>query len=153
MSRTHSQYIRVTKKFTFDMAHALYGHDGPCSNIHGHTYVLYITLKGRTVNDVDNPKYGMVMDFSDLKKIVQQQVINFFDHSLVLNADSPHADLRSITGHFEKVHFVKYQPSCENMLIDILDRISDYFSYEVVINNIRLEETPTSYAEWYAEDN
>ena len=60
--------IRVTKKFNFEMAHALTGHDGPCKNIHGHSYFLFITISGKPINDSTDPKNGMVMDFSDLKK-------------------------------------------------------------------------------------
>ena len=63
-----NQNIRVTKVFTFDMAHALYGYDGPCKNIHGHTYILSVTLKGKVINENNHPKNGMVIDFSDFKK-------------------------------------------------------------------------------------
>lgn len=148
-----NQFIRVTKKFTFDMAHALYGYDGPCKNIHGHTYVLSVTLKGKALLSDNHPKNGMVIDFTDFKKIVKEQVINVFDHSLVLNANSPHANLKDITDTFEKVNYVAYQPSCENLLTDMLKRIITHLPQHISINNIKLEETPTSYAEWYAEDN
>ncbi len=149
----HNQFIRVTKKFTFDMAHALYGYDGSCKNIHGHTYVLSVTLKGKAINDPHNPKNGMVIDFTDLKKIVKEQVIDVFDHSLVLNANSPHGTIKAFKENFEKINNVPYQPSCENLLIDFLERIKIHLPQSVVINNIKLEETPTSYAEWYLEDN
>ena len=146
-------FIRVTKIFTFDMAHALYGYDGPCKNIHGHTYVLSITLKGKAISDANHPKNGMVIDFTDLKKIVKENIVDFFDHSLVLNANSPHASLKEFSNTFEKINYVNYQPSCENLLTDILKRIEHLIPQGITINNIKLEETPTSYAEWYAEDN
>lgn len=135
------------------MAHALYGYDGPCKNIHGHTYVLSVTLKGRVLSNDNHPKNGMVIDFTDFKKIVKEHVVDVFDHSLVLNANSPHVHLKEIRETFEKVNFVNYQPSCENLLTDMLKRITDYLPQHISINNIKLEETPTSYAEWYAEDN
>ena len=78
--------IRVTKEFRFEMAHALAGHDGPCRNIHGHSYLLSVTLTGTPVNDPASPKNGMVMDFSDLKKIVDSAIVRPFDHALVLLA-------------------------------------------------------------------
>ena len=56
--------IRVTKEFTFEAAHALYNYDGQCSNIHGHSYRLFVTVKGSPVSDINHPKNGMVMDFS-----------------------------------------------------------------------------------------
>jgi len=135
------------------MAHALYGYDGPCKNIHGHTYVLSVTLKGKITEQVNHPKNGMVIDFSDLKKKVKQQVIDVFDHSLVLNANSPHMLLNEIINHFDKVHYMPYQPSCENLLMDFQKRISNILPKDVFLNNIKLEETPTSFAEWFAEDN
>jgi len=135
------------------MAHALYGYDGPCKNIHGHTYVLSVTLKGKVIEEINHPKNGMVIDFTDLKKRVKEQVIDVFDHSLVLNATTPHAQLKEITNNFEKVNYVPYQPSCENLMVDFLNRISSALPDNVVLNNIKLEETPTSFAEWYAEDN
>lgn len=149
----NNQNIRVTKKFTFDMAHALYGYDGPCKNIHGHTYVLSVTLKGKVIDDSNHPKNGMVIDFADLKKKVKKDVIDLFDHSLVLNSNSPHALLKEIAVNFEKIHFVSYQPSCENLLMDFVKRISRVLPDNVQLNNIKLEETPTSFAEWFAEDN
>jgi len=147
------QIIRVTKKFTFDMAHALYGYDGPCKNIHGHTYVLSVTLKGSVLQDNNHPKNGMVIDFTDFKKIIADNVISVFDHSLVLNSNSPHANLNELRQNFEKINFVPYQPSCENLLIDFLERINFKFPETVKINNLKLEETPTSFAEWFSEDN
>lgn len=147
------QYIRVTKLFTFDMAHALYGYDGPCRNIHGHTYKLSVTLKGKALADKDHPKNGMVMDFTDFKEIVKNAVVNVFDHSLVLNQNSPHAALPELRNNFEKINFVPYQPSCENLIIDFLNRIKTQLPKHIVLNNLKLEETPSSFAEWFLEDN
>lgn len=147
------QNIRVTKKFTFDMAHALYGYDGPCKNIHGHTYTLSITLIGKPIENVQNPKNGMVIDFSDFKNIVKKNFVDLFDHSLVLNANSPHSEIRDLKTNFEKINFVAFQPTCENLLIHVLEKIKPNLPSEIEICSIRLEETPSSYAEWFSEDN
>lgn len=149
----NDQCIRVTKLFTFDMAHALYGHDGPCRNIHGHTYRLGITLKGKVLRDNSHPKNGMVIDFTEFKKIVKDQVVDVFDHSLVLNRHSPHASLPELAKNFEKINYVPYQPSCENLIVDFLNRIRTRLPQHIILNSIRLEETPTSFAEWFLEDN
>ncbi len=154
MEKLHkNQNIRVTKKFTFDMAHAFYGYDGPCKNIHGHTYFLSVTIIGKIIDENNHPKNGMVIDFTDFKKIVTDSVINVFDHSLVLNLNSPHSNLKDLNANFEKLNYVPYQPSCENLLIDFLNRISLKLPANVWVNNIKLEETPTSFAEWFLEDN
>ncbi len=145
--------IRVTKVFTFDMAHALHGYDGLCKNIHGHTYRLSVTLIGKTIKEKGHAKQGMVIDFSDFKKIVKEKVVDVFDHTLVLNANSPHAKIQGLADNFERLILTDYQPSCENLLIDILGRIKADLPTNVELCNVRLEETPTSYAEWFKEDN
>ena len=77
--------IRVTKEFNFEMAHALFNYDGPCKNIHGHSYKLAITVKGKPISDTSNIKQGMVIDFSVIKEIVNKVIIEKYDHALVLN--------------------------------------------------------------------
>jgi 6-pyruvoyltetrahydropterin/6-carboxytetrahydropterin synthase len=148
-----STKIRVTKVFTFDMAHALFGYDGPCKNIHGHTYRLSVTLIGEQVQEENNPKQGMVIDFTDFKKIVKKNVIDIFDHTLVLKADTPHAKIQGLSDNFERVIYSDYQPSCENLLLDMVERIHNNLPSSISIHNVKLEETPTSYAEWFKEDN
>jgi len=60
--------IRISKEFKFETGHALFGYDGLCKNVHGHSYKLTVTLMGTPISDSKNVKFGMVMDFSDLKK-------------------------------------------------------------------------------------
>ena len=60
--------VRVTKQFTFETGHALYGYDGLCKNVHGHSYKLDVTVIGSPIEDNTHVKNGMVIDFSDLKK-------------------------------------------------------------------------------------
>ena len=134
------------------MAHALYGYDGPCKNIHGHSYSLSITISGTPHLNKENPKNGMVMDFSELKSIANNLVIKHFDHSLVLNENSPHREFNDI-GLFEKVVFTPFQPTCENMLIYFVDIIKDHLPKEVTLFSAKLRETETSFAEWYKSDN
>ena len=78
--------IRLTREFTFEMAHALAGYDGPCSQIHGHSYRLFVTVRGVPSTDPADPKLGMVMDFGVLKEVVNRLVISRYDHALVLRA-------------------------------------------------------------------
>ena len=145
--------IRITKEFRFEMAHALLGYDGLCSNIHGHSYRLAVTLAGEPVNKNSNPKNGMVMDFGELKEIVKKEIIDRFDHSLVLNAATPERDEIISLPLFEKVIFLPYQPTCENMLPDFAERISKYLPSDITLHSLCLRETENSYAEWFAEDN
>lgn len=144
--------IRLTKIFNFEMAHALYGYDGPCKNIHGHSYALEVTVAGEPLNDPEHPKHGMVMDFSDLKAIVKEQIVDRLDHALLLNGNSPHRDIPQLDSNFEKVVFVEYQPTCENMLLDFVKRIQGLLPKHVKLATLKLKETPNSYAEWQAVD-
>lgn len=147
------QRVRVTKKFTFDMAHALYGYDGPCKNIHGHTYHLSVTLMGTPIQDNTDVKLGMVMDFGDLKKIIKQNIIDIYDHALVLNEEAPYSKSELIANEFEKVILVPFQPTCENLLLHYVASIKNLFSANIQLISIRLDETPTSFAEWFLSDN
>tara|TARA_X000000368_G_scaffold414994_1_gene405901 strand:+ start:67 stop:516 length:450 start_codon:yes stop_codon:yes gene_type:complete len=146
--------IRITKKFRFEAAHALYGYDGKCKNIHGHNYKLFVTVVGSPTSDSSNVKFGMVMDFDDLKKIVKAEIIKEFDHSVIFNKNSPHkklADDLIKNGH--KVVLADYQPTIEEMIIDFANKISSKLPSEIKLHSLKLEETETSYSEWFAADN
>ena len=143
--------VRITKKFKFEMAHALYGYDGLCKNIHGHSYKLFVTVKGKIENDSGNPKDGMVLDFDILKSIVKPEIINKYDHSLVLNANSPHSEIDLSV--FEKVFFLPYQPTSENLVTDFALTIQNKLPDGVELHKVVLSETATSFAEWNSKDN
>lgn len=145
--------IRVTKTFTFDMAHALEGYDGACRNIHGHTYHLAVTVSGKVIAEKGHPKNGMVIDFSDFKTIVKKQVIEVFDHALVLERGSVYAQTLESVQADTTLRLTDYSPSCENLLIDCKNRIKAHLPPTVQLEKIQLNETPTSYAEWYRSDN
>ena len=143
--------IRITKEFKFEMAHALFGYDGLCKNIHGHSYRLWVTIKGNILKEVNHTKDGMVLDFSILKNIVKPELINKYDHSLVLNANSPHADIN--LSAFEKVYFLPYQPTSENLVSDFARVIKDKLPHGISLQKVILSETATSFAEWNCIDN
>ncbi|HQX29309.1 MAG: 6-carboxytetrahydropterin synthase [Flavobacteriales bacterium] len=143
------QHVRVTKRFTFEMAHALRCHDGMCAQIHGHSYVLDVTLIGTPSNVPGYPKDGMVMDFAELKKLVHTAVIAHYDHALVLHDK----DRNSVAeGHelFARVRFTPWQPTCENVLLDIVERLQKVTPVAARLHRVRLQETATSWAEWGA---
>ena len=145
--------IRITKHFDFEMAHALYGYDGKCKNVHGHSYKLFVTIIGQPINDKKNVKNGMVLDFGDLKKIVKQEIVDVFDHATVLNQNSPHIDLaEQIRPHSPNVILVDYQPTSENMIVDFANMIKNKLPKSVTLHSLKLYETSNSYAEWFASD-
>ena len=144
--------IRVTKEFTFEMAHALLGYDGACKYVHGHSYGLAVTVIGKAIQDEKNPKLGMVIDFGDLKRIVKNEVVDVFDHALVLNSKTPHKNLDQTNELFNKLIFVDYQPTSENLVVDFAERIRKNLPAHVKLHSLKLRETATSFAAWYADD-
>ena len=153
MMKSNLSVIRITKLFHFEMAHALYGYDGSCKNIHGHSYQLSVTVVGKVEKDTKNPKQGMVVDFSILKDIVNKQIVDDLDHALVLNENSPLKKIQDEIAVFEKVKFTKFQPTCENLLNDFAITIKKNLPEKIKLHHLKLRETPSSYAEWYADDN
>ncbi len=145
--------VRVTKEFAFETAHALWNYDGPCRNVHGHSYKLFVTISGEPINDPGNPKNGMVIDFGDLKKIVSKHVVKVFDHSVVISSRVEKEKLEALNKMFGNVLVVGYQPTCENIVADIADRIIAQLPGKISLHSLRLYETATSYAEWFADDN
>ena len=146
--------IRITKQFSFETGHALYGYDGKCKNVHGHSYKLSVTVIGEPITDRSNVKFGMVIDFSDLKKIVREEVVEVFDHATVFNETTPHIELaRELESRGHHVILVDYQPTSENMVIDFASKISARLPESITLFSLRLQETDSSFAEWFLSDN
>ncbi len=146
--------IRITKEFSFETGHALYGYDGKCKNVHGHSYKLSVTVIGVPITDRTNVKFGMVIDFSDLKKIVKEEIVDHFDHATVFNETTPHIELaHELKNRGHHVILVDYQPTSENMVIDFAEKIKSRLPATIQLHSLKLQETDSSFAEWYASDN
>lgn len=145
--------IRVTKTFNFEAAHALWGYNGKCKHVHGHSYKLHVTVIGIPAKDKDNPQKGMVMDFSILKKIVNTAIIKKFDHSFIISKYAPYLFFKDKIEMFEKVIRTEYQPTCENMVFHFARIIKSKLPDYVDLFCVKLYETETSYAEYYLNDN
>ncbi len=144
--------IRITKEFSFETAHALLNYDGLCRNIHGHSYALFVTLAGEPESNTDHSDTGMVMDFGKLKKIVRELIVEPMDHALLLNEKTPAEELAAL-GKFNKIVLLPYQPTCENLLSDFAQRLRSRLPERVRLHSLKLCETASSFAEWYADDN
>ena len=146
--------IRLTKEFNFEAAHSLEGYDGACREIHGHSYRLFVTIKGEPSADGYDPKQGMVMDFGLLKQIVGEQIVSRLDHAFIMRRSEQSEQVQAmLEGIYHNIVLVDYQPTCENMLADFAERLLEALPDEVELYSLRLHETATSFAEWYAEDN
>lgn len=144
--------IRITKDFNFEMGHALDHHDGKCKHLHGHTYHLSVTVLGEPNPESKVTDSGMVIDFSELKKIVQSEIIEIYDHSLVLHKESAYLSNMDAWPHRERLHLKDYQPTCENLLNEFVNLLLPHFSSQTELIKVKLQETTTSYAEWLASD-
>ena len=146
--------IRITKQFSFETGHALYGYDGKCRNVHGHSYKLSVTVIGEPIADSSHVKFGMVIDFSDLKKIVKEEIVDVFDHATVFNKNTPHVELaKELSDRGHSVLLVDYQPTSEMMVIDFAEKIKKRLPNTIKLHALKLQETATSFAECYASDN
>jgi 6-pyruvoyltetrahydropterin/6-carboxytetrahydropterin synthase len=145
--------LRVSKIFEFETAHALWGYDGKCANIHGHSYKLTVSISGDLIEDPEHVKYGMIIDFGDLKKIVKKEIVDVYDHALLVRANTPHAGYADVETAFKKVWLTEFQPTCENMLIDMVKRLQKHLPEHITLKYVKLVETRSAYAEWFAEDN
>lgn len=126
--------IYVTKEFEFEAAHHLINYDGPCANVHGHSYKLQVTVSGNV--DVLDTRFAtdcMVIDFKDLKSIVNKAVINTHDHE----------DLNTIYDN----------PTAEIMVIHMFYGIEERLPKDVKLESVKLWETSTSFAEYRGEIN
>ncbi|MGY5484124.1 6-carboxytetrahydropterin synthase QueD [Paenibacillus sp. ALE2] len=139
--------VNVCKIFQFDASHQLIGHDGKCANVHGHTYKLEVVIRGKVQGSEAISKEGFVMDFSDLKKIVKELIVDKFDHAFIAAGNEPVLKILKETG--SKVCVIGCRTTAENM--------SKYICYELnkaklPVWSIKLWETPTSWAEVFASD-
>lgn len=146
-------FVRVTKEFSFEAAHALWKHDGKCENIHGHSYWLSVTVCGEPLNKKKHPKDGMLIDFSALKKIIHDSVIDIFDHVLILNTNMEEENIRQLMSFNKRIMVVDYQPTSENLIVDFAGRIQSKLPSEIKLYSLKLQETAASYVEWYADEN
>lgn len=148
--------VRITKEFSFECAHSLYGYDGRCSQIHGHSYRLFVTIKGEALSESESPKDGMLADFRDLKNLVNTLVIDKYDHALVLMKGTPLSE--ELSQSYSNVIIQPFRPTSENLISHFASLISQGISEDPKFRNstlfsLRLYETATSFVEWFADDN
>ncbi|MCL1968435.1 MAG: 6-carboxytetrahydropterin synthase [Bacteroidetes bacterium] len=145
--------LRLTRVFHFDMAHVLLNYPGKCKNIHGHTYKLEVTVKGAPCIEETSPKKGMLIDFSDFKNLINNEIINFWDHALMIHRDTDPILLSALKNNYEKIIIVPFQPTTENMICELAAIIKKILPSDLQLFSLRLYETENSFAEWYDYEN
>ena len=141
----------ITRRLEFDAGHRIPDHRSQCRHLHGHRYAIEITLSGNIIDSKGDPANGMVMDFSDVKTLAQQHLVNIWDHAfLVYREDMLVANfLNSLPDH--KTVILDCVPTAENLAQKaflILNAIyQDTYRNHLQLERIRLYETPNCWAD------
>ena len=138
--------LQLTKIFPFETAHAVFGYDGPCRNIHGHSYELHVTVAAKETGEAFLAPPGFLIDFKDIKRIVKAEIVDYFDHKLVLSKSylQAHPEIKN----HENLIVWDYEPSAENILLYTRQQLKKILPSDIKIKSLRIYETKTSYAEW-----
>jgi len=140
--------MRITKIFHFEMAHAIYDYKGLCKNIHGHSYILHVSVSHDDPPGDYYPAPGFAIDFKSVKKIVQENVITVLDHALLLSRQYTEQN-PAVLAHNNLIIF-EAEPTAENILFYIKKQLQSYLPEEIRLEKLLLFETADSYAEWVA---
>lgn len=146
--------ITVTRALHFDSGHRIPDHQSQCRNMHGHRYTLEITLSGLVSTTEGAPDCGMVLDFSDVKAIAKEKIVDVWDHAfLVYSGDSVvRTFLDSLNDH--KTVVLDRIPTVENLVqiaFDILEAAyRAQYGDRLRLTHARLYETPNCWADCYA---
>lgn len=141
----------ITRRLEFDAGHRISTHNSQCRHLHGHRYVIEISLSGNIISDEGVPEQGMVLDFSAIKRIAKEIIVDKWDHAfLVYAGDKPVVDfLQSIEGH--KTVIFDSQPTAENLAVkafQLLDRAFEAaYGNRLRLEQVRLYETPNCWAD------
>ncbi len=147
--------LTITRKLEFDAGHRIPDHKSQCRNLHGHRYTIEITLQGRVIEDDGNSDNGMIMDFSDIKALAKQHLVDVWDHAFLVYAkDQPVRDfLATLPNH--KTVVIDKIPTVENLAqiaFDILKAAyQDRYGTGLHLHKLMLHETPNCWAEIFAE--
>ncbi len=143
--------MRITRRLEFDAGHRIPNHNSQCRHMHGHRYAIEITLSGEVVTTEGVSEQGMVMDFSDVKRIAKEQVVDAWDHAfIVYRNDRTVLDfLGTLPGH--KTVMLDVVPTAENLArvaFDLLDgAYQDTYGNHLRLERVRLYETPNNWAD------
>jgi 6-pyruvoyltetrahydropterin/6-carboxytetrahydropterin synthase len=132
--------LSISKIFSFEAAHALDGYDGACANIHGHSYKLEVSIAGEISSE-----NGMLLDFHDLKKMVQTELLDKFDHALLLNSSTEVAIIETLQKQFDKVLPLPFQPTSENLILHFAALLKAVLPEDLHLKRLVLYETATSF--------
>jgi 6-pyruvoyltetrahydropterin/6-carboxytetrahydropterin synthase len=133
--------LSISKKFRFEAAHAIFNYNGPCKNIHGHSYILWVSIQGQK-----DPETQMLLDFKLLKNIVEDNFVKQVDHAIMLNKNHPESNL--FTEYVDKTYWIEGEPTAENLIEHAAGLIQNALPKNAKLSKLKLYETESSYVEW-----
>ncbi len=142
----------ITRRLEFDAGHRIPNHVSQCKHLHGHRYALEITLSGDVITQEGTSEQGMVMDFSDVKRIAKEELVDAWDHAfLVYRGDKTVLDfLESLPGH--KTVVLNAVPTAENLamlaFVRLNDAYRDTYGNHLRLERVRIYETPNNWADY-----
>ena len=153
----------ITKEIEIDMAHRVCFHKSKCRNLHGHRYKIEVGVDDKLIDQYGKSDYGMVIDFSDLKKIMMEELDEKFDHGAIFFNEDPYKQkllelLELNDQRKDKLHFVDFIPTAENLSKYWFELIKPKLDIiGIQIYHVKVWETPTSTAvytinEWRKEN-
>lgn len=148
--------MQITRRLEFDAGHRIPDHRSQCRHLHGHRYVLEVTLGGDVIDAAGQPNNGMVMDFSEVKAIAMREVVEQWDHAFLVHAGDTRVVefLASMPGH--KTVVLERVPTAENLAriaFEILDgAYRDVYGNHLHLEQVRLYETPNCWADCRRSD-
>lgn len=144
--------MQITRRLEFDAGHRIPNHNSQCKHLHGHRYAIEITLSGEVIKAVGVSDEGMVMDFSDVKRIAKEQVVDAWDHAfLVYRGDKTVMDfLGTMPNH--KTVVLDVIPTVENLALVAFETLvgayRDTYGNHLRLERVRLYETPNNWADY-----
>ncbi|MDP1765831.1 MAG: 6-carboxytetrahydropterin synthase QueD [Methylotenera sp.] len=143
--------MQITTRLEFDAGHRIPSHKSQCKNLHGHRYAIEITLSGDIISQEDTSENGMVMDFSDVKKIAKTSVVDVWDHAfLVYRHDLEVLNFLNTLPNHKTVIFPTV-PTAENMAAEAFQilktQYQDTYGNHLKLEKVRLFETPNNWAD------
>ncbi|MDR1648279.1 MAG: 6-carboxytetrahydropterin synthase QueD [Zoogloeaceae bacterium] len=143
--------MEITRRLAFDAGHRIPHHQSQCRNLHGHRYVIEITLSGAVNEAAGESADGMVMDFSEVKAIAEREIVTPWDHAfLVWRQDTVvTAFLETLPGH--KTVVLDKVPTAENLARIAFDTLAPAYAARygkrLRLVRVRLFETPNCWAD------
>ncbi|MDL2284541.1 6-carboxytetrahydropterin synthase QueD [Oxalobacter sp. OttesenSCG-928-P03] len=143
--------LTITRKLEFDAGHRIPNHKSECRNVHGHRYVMHITLSGQVQDEKGASSEGMLMDFSDVKRLAETHLVSLWDHAfLVYEGDTAvRGFLDTLPDH--KTVVLDRIPTVENLARIAFDTLKtvyeNFYDAGLTLQGIKLYETPNSWAE------